>query len=134
MQRCVAGVVDLAVDGEVDILETKGLGAGFRRGGVEVFCRSEEPEEGHDNKVGDMSVEGTEVSMQEVEGFEHGGEDGDVDRVGASGWIFFLLESFDEVGEDRVLVIGLDSERADRESWIRTSHVGYPLANGRENL
>jgi len=27
MQRCVAGVVDFSIDGEVDVLETKGLGA-----------------------------------------------------------------------------------------------------------
>jgi len=81
-----------------------------------------------------MAVEGAEVSVKHVKDFEHGFQDGDVDRVGASCWIFLLFESFEEVGEERVLVFGLDSELIDRVAGIRTSHVGYPLANGRENF
>ena len=81
IQRRVGGTVDLAVDGEVDVTETEGLGTSSWTGGREVFGRAKEPEEGHDDEVDGMGVE---LSVHVVGSVEHRLElldDGDVAGV-----------------------------------------------------
>jgi hypothetical protein len=57
MQRSVEGDIDSSMYREGDIAETKGLAAGFSCGGVEVFSRPEQPEEGQDNELDGVLLE-----------------------------------------------------------------------------
>ena len=91
MQRCRGGVVDGAIDGEVDVLEEEGLGASLGRGRVEVFGGTEEPEEGDNDEVADVAVEGPEFGVTQVEGGVEIADDRDVDRVDSVGG--FILVS-----------------------------------------
>ena len=64
-----------------------------------------------------------------IKGVEHGLEDGDTDRVGASGRVIFVSEGFEERRE-----YGIELSCARVESRIRCTQVGDPLADGREGV
>ena len=73
--------MDGAIYGEMDVSQLEGLGAGVGTGGLCVFGRPEEPVEGDDNEVEEMSVEGPVDGISGVEDVEGGADDGEVDRV-----------------------------------------------------
>ena len=73
--------MDGAIDGKMDVSQLEGLGAGVGTGGLCVFGRPEEPVEGDDNEVEEMSVEGPVDGISGVEDVEGGADDGEVDRV-----------------------------------------------------
>ena len=99
IQRCSRRAVDGASDGEVDVLELEGLGAGLGSGPVGVFGWSEQPEEADDDEVADDALEGAVLAMSEVEDLVETAEDGGVDRVGSVGRRVFALESPEEIHE-----------------------------------
>jgi hypothetical protein len=71
MQRSVEGGIDSSMDCEGDITETKGLAAGFSGGGVEVFGRPKQPEEGEDDELDRVLLEVPEDWVVDV---KHGEE------------------------------------------------------------
>ena len=76
-----------------------------------------------------MSVEDSLLGVLGIKGVEQGLEDGDTDRVGASGWVIFVSEGFKERRE-----YGIELSCARVESRIRCTQVGDPLADGREGI
>ena len=99
IQRCRRGMVDSAVDGEMDILEGEGLASSVGVGRFQALGRTQEPVEGDDDEVDDMGVE---RAFQDVQGVKGGCEsfgDGDVGGVGSAGWIIFVGEGLEESSE-----------------------------------
>ena len=99
MQRCCWCGVDLAVDGKGDVAEVEGWGASFGRGGVEVFGRLQEPEEGNNDEVDGVGVEHSINGVVDVQGVDEGLQDGDVGWVGSSGRFIFVAEGLEESSE-----------------------------------
>jgi hypothetical protein len=83
MQRSVEGGVDLSMDYEGDITETKGLASGFSGSGVKVFGRAEQPEEGEDDELDGVLLKVPEDWVIDVKHGEEFSDDGDVDMVGS---------------------------------------------------
>ena len=96
MQRCCGSGVRASADGEVDVLEEEGLSAGFLVRGKEVFTGAQEPEESDNDEVCDVDVERAPDGVLEVEGSWQVAEDGNVDRIGAFGWVVFVSHGFEE--------------------------------------
>ena len=99
IQRCCGRVVDSAVNGEVDVSVAEGLGACIRVFRVGVFGRSEEPEEGNDDEVNDVLVEGSILGMVPVQDVVELSQYGDVGWVGTAGRIVCVSEGFEESRE-----------------------------------
>lgn len=96
IQRCRGCVVDSTSDGEVDVFEEEGLRSGFRVGRFEIFCRTEEPEEGNDDEVNDVAFSLAFEGVFGVECVKEVADDGEVGRVGACGRRVFIVECFEE--------------------------------------
>ena len=123
----VWGAVYSVVNGEVDVPELEGLGAGFGGGGVggvSVFDWSEQPEEADDDEVVSNGVEGAPDGVVEVEGVADAADDGEVDRVGAVFGLVFALESPEEIQE-----YGPEGA-VSLLSGIWLTQVGDPLGHG----
>ena len=90
MQRCGGGVVDLAIDGEPDVFEFKGLGAGFDCVCLEVLGGPHEPVEGDTDELDGVSIEHPEGWVVSVKGFGECAENGSVDGVGAQGRVVLV--------------------------------------------
>ena len=58
IQRCCRGVVDHVAGGEVDVLELEWLAAGALSSGLKVFRGTKQPEEGDNDEVDGVFVEG----------------------------------------------------------------------------
>jgi hypothetical protein len=102
IQRGRGSVVNLASNGEVNMFEEEGLTLGiFWVGGlgVGVFTRPEEPEEGDDGHVGCVPVGVAMFGVVEVQGVEHGLEDGGVDRLDTRGRAVLFAEAGEESRE-----------------------------------
>ena len=125
IQRRVGGTVGRAVDGEVDVTETEGLGASSRRGGVKVFSRSEEPEEGDDDEVDGMRVELAIHVVGGVEDLLELLDDGDVARVDSGCWGVLPPES-----PEKSIEYGMELVLSRELSGIRLTQVGDPLSHG----
>ena len=130
IQRTVHSRVDLATNGEADILETKGLGSGIRRVGIQVFSRAQQPEECCGDEIDGGFVELSLTSMSSVKGVRESSENCHIYWVGAIGWIVFIPESLEVSREYRVEFFGSRSLL----SWIWLTQVGDPLANGKKGL
>ena len=91
--------MDDAIDREGDVLQTKGLAAGFSVGRLEVLSRAEQPIEGHDCDELDVTVKGAVGGIRGIQDAEESAQDGDVDRVGAAGRVIFFGEGFEEISE-----------------------------------
>ena len=126
IQRCGVGVVDFAVDGEMDVAKFEGLASGV---GVviSVLGRTEQPVEGDDDKVDAVTVEDAPDRVVGVQGVSHGAEDRDVDRVGPSGRVVLSLDGFTVISK-----YGMELVSWSGLGWIWEAQVGNPLANGRE--
>ena len=98
-QRCCVASEHLAVDGKVEVLELEGLGACFWRRRLEVFGGAEEPVETNDGEVDYVLLEGALFRGVDREGVAHALEDGEADRVGASGRVGAVGNGFEERSE-----------------------------------
>ena len=130
IQRTVHSRVDLATNGEANILETEGLGTGIRRVGIQVFSGAQQPEEGRSDEIDGGFVELSLTSMSSVKGVRESSENCHIYGVGAIGWIVFIPESLEVSREYRVEFFGSRSLL----SWIWLTQVGDPLANGKKGL
>ena len=99
IQRCLGGFVDGAIDGELDVLKFKGLGASARRVGLAVFGRPQEPVECDNDQIDDGFVEGAVDGMFGVESFREFPDDGHVTRVDSAGRVVFVLEVLEHISE-----------------------------------
>ena len=101
IQRAVriCGIPLAIIDGKLNILETKGLAAGFSVRRVEVFRRAKQPVEGDDDEVLTVAVEAAPSGVIDIEDFKHFSEDGDVDWVGSGARVIFLFEGLEEISE-----------------------------------
>jgi hypothetical protein len=88
--------MDGAIYGEMDVSQLESLGAGVGTGGLRVFGRPEEPVEGDDNEVEEMSVEGPVDGISGVEDVEGGADDGEVDRVSSFRRVIVALHGVEE--------------------------------------
>jgi hypothetical protein len=129
MQRCVEGGVDSVMYCEGDIAETKGLAPGFSCGGVEVFGRAEQPEEGEDDELDGLQLEVAQDWVVNVEDREELADDGDVDRVGSGCRIIVSFHGSVEISE---YGMELSCFWVDLRIWA--VHVGEPLGDGRDGL
>jgi hypothetical protein len=117
------------MDREGDIAETKSLAAGFSGGGVEVFGRPEQPEEGEDDELDDVLLE---VPEDQVIGVEHGEElldDSDDDRVGSRLGVVVSFHGSVEISE---YGMELSCSWVDLRIW--TVQVGEPLGHGGDSV
>ena len=99
IQRCVEGIVDGPVEGEMDVLELEGLGASFRRGRVQVLGGSEEPPDSDEDEIDEVGVEDAILFVLGVEGFGQSSQDGDVGRVGPAARVVFVFHGLEESRE-----------------------------------
>jgi len=132
MQRRVESRVGGGAYAEVDVAEAKRRGAaGVGVGGTwsAVFSGAEEPEEGDNDEVDGVSIEGPEDSVISVEGGWHAADDGDVARVGASCGAILAAHGFEESAE-----YGREALAAILESGIPPTQVGDALADGQERF
>ena len=75
-------------------------------------------------------MEGSEVHVVEIEGIEEFGDDDGVDRISSGRGVIFLPEGGHEISEYGTVLFGVRT----RESGIRFTQVGDPLADGSEHL
>jgi hypothetical protein len=99
MQRSIEGGIDSSMYREGSITETKGLAVGFSGGGVEVFSRAEQPEEGEDDELDGVLLEVPEDGVSNVEHQEEFADDGDVDRVGSRRGVVVSFHGSVEISE-----------------------------------
>ena len=97
---------------------------------LEVLGRAEEPVEGDDDEVDEDGVEGPVDFMVRVEDVGEGADDGDVGRVGSSGWIVLGGEPFEESSEYWI-VGGLSRFEL---AGIRLTQVGDALTHRLEGV
>ena len=83
IQGRIRGVVHCAANVKVDMAEFEGLRASVGGTGVTVLGWLEQPEEGHDDEVNDVSVKSSMDGVLGVDDVIEGAEDGHIDRVGA---------------------------------------------------
>ena len=83
IQRSVSGSVQGAIEDELDVLESEGLGLGVPILGVEALTGPEEPEETDDQEVDKVALLDATFAVSEAEDNAELAEDVDVDRVGA---------------------------------------------------
>ena len=95
IQRTGGGVDYATIGVEGDVAEAEGLRACLGSVGLQVFGRAEQPEEGGDDEVDGMGVEGAVDAMGSVEGCGEASQDDSVDRVGSGGRIVLVAESFE---------------------------------------
>jgi hypothetical protein len=129
MQRSVEGGVDSSMDCEGDITETKGLAVGFSGGGVEVFGRPEQPEEGEDDELDCVLLEAPKDWVIDVEHGEELSDDGDVDKVGSRRWVVVFFHGSVEISE---YGMELACFRVDSRIWA--VQVGEPLGHGSDSV
>jgi hypothetical protein len=129
MQRSVEGGIDSSTDREGDITEMKGLAAGVSGGGVEVFGRTEQPEEGEDDELDGMLLEVPKDWVIDVENREEFTDDGDVDRVGSRRWVVISFHGSVEISE---YGMELACFRVDSRIWA--VQVGEPLGHGGDSI
>jgi len=96
IQRRVCGGVELLAHVEGDVAEAEGLRSAFRRGGMGVLGRSQEPVEGDDAEVDDVLVGVASSRVLGVQFFGHAADDWYVGRVGAFGGVVCALEAVEE--------------------------------------
>ena len=99
IQRRGGGVMDGAINGEVDVFEEEGLRPCFLGGGEQAFGGSEQPEEGDNDEVNDVTVEGSQFSIVEVKGGVETADDGDGDWVDSTGWVVPVSHCFGKSSE-----------------------------------
>jgi hypothetical protein len=129
MQRSVEGGTDSAMDRKGDIAETKGLAAGFSGGGVEVFGRPEQPEEGEDDELDGVLLEVPEDWVINVKHREELSDDSDVDRVGSRRRVVVPFHGSVEISE---YGMELSCSRVDSRIWA--VQVGEPLGHGGDSV
>lgn len=132
IQRCVGSFSGGASDGERDVAEQEGLGpcivvvlAAFK-----VLGRAQEPEEGDNDEVDEDGVEGPIDFMVGVEDVHEGADDGNVGRIGSSGWIVLGVEPFEESSE--YWIVGFVSRV--ELAGIRLTQVGDALTHRLEGV
>ena len=96
IQGRIGGVADHASNVEMDVLEFKGLCASIRHAGVTAFGRPQEPKECHNDKVNDVSIEGSTLRVVDVKGIDEATQDGDVGWASATGGVVILPEGLEE--------------------------------------
>jgi hypothetical protein len=129
MQRTVEGGIDSSMYREGNIAETKGLAAGFSGGGVEVFSRPEQPEEGKDDELDGVLLEVPEDRVIDVEHQEELADGRDVDRVGLRRWVVVSFHGSVEISE---YGMELSCFWVDLRIWA--VQVGEPLGHGGDSV
>ena len=86
--------------------EQEGLGACFGRLRLGILGGAEEPEVGDDAEVHNMLVEHAALRVLEVEDFEQGSQDGDVDGVSSCLRLVLVPQGQDEINAWGMEVIG----------------------------
>ena len=86
IQRCGQSGVDGAIDGQMDMSQLKGLGSGVFASGLSVFGGAEEPVEGDNDEVEEVSVKAATDGVIGVEDVESCADDGEVDRACSVWW------------------------------------------------
>ena len=71
----------------------------FGGGRVGALGRSQEPEEGDDDEVDDVGVEGSILRVIDIEGVDEPSQDGDVGWVGSACGVVVALEGLEERSE-----------------------------------
>ena len=97
IQRCRRGVVDHVTGGEMDVLELEGLTPGALSGRFKVLCGTKQPEEGDNDEVDGVFVEGAMDWVFCVKDLRQATDDGDVGRVGPARWVIVVLEGLEEI-------------------------------------
>ena len=105
--------------------ELEGLGVSFGGGRVSALGGSQEPEEGDDDEVDDVGVEGSMLRVVEVEGVNEPSQDGDVGWAGSACGVVVALEGFEERSE-----WGMELFGSKAFPWVVLTQVGNALAHG----
>ena len=129
IQRSSGGRVDRGAYTEVDVSTEEWGRATVGVATETVFSRTEEPEEGDDDKVDEVGVEHTVDGVTRVQDITEGSEDRDVDRVGPRLGVIFVCEGFEESAE-----YGSEALFSRRSAGIPSTQVGDALADGQEYL
>lgn len=95
-----------------------------------VLGRAQEPEEGDNDEVDEDGVEGPIDFMVCVEDVHEGADDGNVGRIGSSGWIVLGVEPFEESSE--YWIVGFVSRV--ELAGIRLTQVGDALTHRLEGV
>ena len=90
-------MVDHVTSGEMDVLEFKGLAPGALSCWLKVFCRAKQPEEGDNDEVNGVLVEGAMDRVLCVQDFGQAPDDGDVGRVCPARRVIVVVEGFEEI-------------------------------------
>ena len=85
----------------------------------------QEPEEGNDDEVNAVFIEGTVDGVSGVEDSEEVPQDGDIGGIGAAWRVVIVCEGLEEIFPQ-----GMSQSLGSRLNWIRFAQVSDPLANG----
>ena len=64
---------------------------------LKVLCGTKQPEEGDNDEVNGVLVEGAMDGVVGVEDFRQAPDDGDVGRVGPARWVIVVSEGLEEI-------------------------------------
>ena len=99
IQRRGWGPVDGVVNGEVDVSVLEGLGASLGHSRQGALGWSQEPEEGDDDEIDDVSIEGSILRVVDIQGVDESSQDGDVGWVGSTCGFVVAFKGFEERSE-----------------------------------
>ena len=89
--------MDVAINGETDVMQEKSLQLGGRLAGdEEAFSRVEEPEKSSNDEINGGPVDLTFIGMGGVKGRVEAPDDGHVSRVGSGGGIILVMEALEK--------------------------------------